>query len=269
MWFTKRSICILVTWIFNQEFSVRVTKQKHLNIAAILKVCVVHVLTLLEAQLVSEVLKPFDLLHQVGCGQTTQLCRQQDPAWSSKCFCKTVIPFDRIIGKDYCCRQNIPVQHLLKTFKFAALPFNISMSSLSSSAIHLGGELLMGCEVRHNKDLSISGLHITVYFIIKFVNQSASEANSHFYKMQQILQLQALHEWSPVDQDYCIKHIKHIYIVTNDTRARSGHTYTALATGRATLGPTSQNSAKSSQNRHLAWHKMKRKFDILYGKCIP
>lgn len=33
------------------------------------------------------------------------------------------------------------------------LPFNISMSSLSSSAIHLGGELLMGCDAKHNKDL--------------------------------------------------------------------------------------------------------------------
>lgn len=162
--------------------------------------------------------------------------------------------------KDYFCPQSSDALKMLQH-----LPFNISMSSFSSSAIHLGGELVMGCDVRHNKvdnswNIYRSGLYHSMSLSRLFnyvVCKSPSDSYSHFYKMQQILKLRALYERLQDNQD-------HNPIVSNYTRA--GVMYNLHCSGHRSgdaLSNFSKLSKEDSKSSPVTAQKV-----FFYGECI-
>lgn len=115
--------------------------------------CNIFILTLFQAQLIGQILQPFNFFHQVSCGQTSQLCDSNKRAALLKGK-KTALNKQMMIKYYYKIRSIV-----LRCVRVCTCtrPFNISMSSDSNSAIHLGGEIVIGWGKKTDKMILILG----------------------------------------------------------------------------------------------------------------
>lgn len=135
------------------------------------------------------------------------------------------------------------------------------MSSLSRSAIHLGGELVIGCEditkvsAQSPFILFIGQAYILQYVELVclsslFIKASHSKSNSHFCKMQQILQHRALYKRLQDNQDY--KTIKHNSKVSNYTK--QGECHLTLLRPQVWWRPVQLLKAQQRGLKIITWH---------------